>query len=171
MLHVLLCDKEALLTLLTESEKKNDFLNLVCLCKAVEHLYKRLQCFLFKFAFSPPGCTMCCLCVFTLCAVKETDTHKLWKNIEPHLKKAMQTVYLREVSRCVCVFWHCSTLPLCLCVFSSSSPPPSLSPLVSLQWEQMQQAEEECAAPRGVDTLAQPRCSAVKRKRGKKEKN
>ncbi|XP_061570369.1 origin recognition complex subunit 5 [Cololabis saira] len=29
---------------------------------------------------------------------KETDTHKLWKNIEPHLKKAMQTVYLREVS-------------------------------------------------------------------------
>uniref|UniRef100_A0A3B4GL20 Origin recognition complex subunit 5 n=1 Tax=Pundamilia nyererei TaxID=303518 RepID=A0A3B4GL20_9CICH len=31
--------------------------------------------------------------------VKETDTHKLWKHIEPHLKKAMQTVYLREVSR------------------------------------------------------------------------
>uniref|UniRef100_A0A3P8V6K4 Origin recognition complex subunit 5 n=1 Tax=Cynoglossus semilaevis TaxID=244447 RepID=A0A3P8V6K4_CYNSE len=30
--------------------------------------------------------------------VKETDTHKLWRNIEPHLKKAMQTVYLREVS-------------------------------------------------------------------------
>uniref|UniRef100_A0A669ECZ0 Origin recognition complex, subunit 5 n=1 Tax=Oreochromis niloticus TaxID=8128 RepID=A0A669ECZ0_ORENI len=30
--------------------------------------------------------------------VKETDTHKLWKHIEPHLKKAMQTVYLREVS-------------------------------------------------------------------------
>uniref|UniRef100_A0A3Q2SYF1 Origin recognition complex subunit 5 n=1 Tax=Fundulus heteroclitus TaxID=8078 RepID=A0A3Q2SYF1_FUNHE len=29
---------------------------------------------------------------------KETDAHKLWKNIEPHLKKAMQTVYLREVS-------------------------------------------------------------------------
>uniref|UniRef100_A0A3Q2DE36 Origin recognition complex subunit 5 n=1 Tax=Cyprinodon variegatus TaxID=28743 RepID=A0A3Q2DE36_CYPVA len=29
---------------------------------------------------------------------KETETHKLWKNIEPHLKKAMQTVYLREVS-------------------------------------------------------------------------
>lgn len=50
--------------------------------------------------------------------VKETDTHKLWKNIEPHLKKAMQTVYLREVS--------------------------------SLQWEQMQQAEEECGAPRGL---------------------
>lgn len=33
--------------------------------------------------------------------VKETDTHKLWRNIEPHLKKAMQTVYLREVSRSV----------------------------------------------------------------------
>uniref|UniRef100_A0A672G744 Orc1-like AAA ATPase domain-containing protein n=1 Tax=Salarias fasciatus TaxID=181472 RepID=A0A672G744_SALFA len=31
--------------------------------------------------------------------VKETDTHKLWRNIEPHLKKAMQTVYIREVSR------------------------------------------------------------------------
>ncbi|NWH72823.1 ORC5 protein, partial [Piaya cayana] len=28
----------------------------------------------------------------------ERDTHKLWKNIEPHLKKAMQTVYLREIS-------------------------------------------------------------------------
>ncbi|CAK6950060.1 origin recognition complex subunit 5 [Scomber scombrus] len=42
---------------------------------------------------------------------KESDTHKLWKNIEPHLKKAMQTVYLREVS--------------------------------SLQWEQMQEMEEQ----------------------------
>uniref|UniRef100_A0A674AD24 Origin recognition complex subunit 5 n=1 Tax=Salmo trutta TaxID=8032 RepID=A0A674AD24_SALTR len=30
--------------------------------------------------------------------MKEGDTHKLWRNIEPHLKKAMQTVYLREVS-------------------------------------------------------------------------
>ncbi|XP_066561644.1 origin recognition complex subunit 5 isoform X2 [Amia ocellicauda] len=29
---------------------------------------------------------------------KESDTHKLWKNIEPHLKRAMQSVYLREVS-------------------------------------------------------------------------
>ena len=28
-----------------------------------------------------------------------TDTRKLWKNVEPHLKKALQTVYLREVSR------------------------------------------------------------------------
>ncbi|XP_072233332.1 origin recognition complex subunit 5 [Leuresthes tenuis] len=51
--------------------------------------------------------------------VTETDTHKLWKNIEPHLKKAMQTVYLREVS--------------------------------SLQWEQMQQMEEnEAGALRGL---------------------
>ncbi|CAF90028.1 unnamed protein product, partial [Tetraodon nigroviridis] len=32
---------------------------------------------------------------------KETDAHKLWRNIEPHLKKAMRTVYLREVSRSV----------------------------------------------------------------------
>lgn len=32
-------------------------------------------------------------------AAKERDTRKLWKNIEPHLKKAMQTVYLREISR------------------------------------------------------------------------
>ncbi|XP_010890864.2 origin recognition complex subunit 5 [Esox lucius] len=30
--------------------------------------------------------------------VNESETHKLWRNIEPHLKKAMQTVYLREVS-------------------------------------------------------------------------
>lgn len=29
---------------------------------------------------------------------KESDIHKLWKNIEPHLHRAMQTVYLREVS-------------------------------------------------------------------------
>uniref|UniRef100_A0A8D0MBW9 Origin recognition complex subunit 5 n=2 Tax=Sus scrofa TaxID=9823 RepID=A0A8D0MBW9_PIG len=28
----------------------------------------------------------------------ERDTRKLWRNIEPHLKKAMQTVYLREIS-------------------------------------------------------------------------
>ncbi|XP_015270557.1 PREDICTED: origin recognition complex subunit 5 [Gekko japonicus] len=28
----------------------------------------------------------------------ERDTRRLWKNIEPHLKKAMQTVYLREIS-------------------------------------------------------------------------
>ncbi|XP_043943222.1 origin recognition complex subunit 5 [Protopterus annectens] len=28
----------------------------------------------------------------------ESDTRKLWKNIEPHLKTAMQTVYLREIS-------------------------------------------------------------------------
>lgn len=30
--------------------------------------------------------------------LKETDTHKLWRHMEPHLKKAMQTVYIREVS-------------------------------------------------------------------------
>ncbi|XP_027430756.1 origin recognition complex subunit 5 isoform X3 [Callorhinus ursinus] len=28
----------------------------------------------------------------------ERDTRKLWRNIEPHLKRAMQTVYLREIS-------------------------------------------------------------------------
>uniref|UniRef100_A0A3Q4A9V1 Origin recognition complex subunit 5 n=1 Tax=Mola mola TaxID=94237 RepID=A0A3Q4A9V1_MOLML len=57
------------------------------------------------------------LCLMS--SVKETDTHKLWRNIEPHLKKAMQTVYLREVS--------------------------------SLQWEQLQQMEEnECGAMRGL---------------------
>uniref|UniRef100_A0A8C5G2V5 Origin recognition complex subunit 5 n=1 Tax=Gouania willdenowi TaxID=441366 RepID=A0A8C5G2V5_GOUWI len=50
--------------------------------------------------------------------VKETETHKLWRNIEPHLKKAMQTVYIREVS--------------------------------SLQWEQMQQTEDEGGALRGL---------------------
>ncbi|KAK6488370.1 origin recognition complex subunit 5 isoform X1 [Huso huso] len=31
-------------------------------------------------------------------SAKESDTHRLWRNIEPHLKKAMQTVYLREIS-------------------------------------------------------------------------
>lgn len=29
---------------------------------------------------------------------KESDTHKLWRNVEPHLKRAVQSVYLREVS-------------------------------------------------------------------------
>ncbi|XP_026853085.1 origin recognition complex subunit 5 [Electrophorus electricus] len=29
---------------------------------------------------------------------QESDTHKLWRRVEPHLKRAMQTVYLREVS-------------------------------------------------------------------------
>ncbi|KAJ8046876.1 Origin recognition complex subunit 5 [Holothuria leucospilota] len=28
----------------------------------------------------------------------QTDVHKLWRNIEPHLKKALQTLFLREVS-------------------------------------------------------------------------
>ncbi|XP_033646773.1 origin recognition complex subunit 5-like [Asterias rubens] len=28
----------------------------------------------------------------------ERDSHKLWRHIEPHLKKALQTVYLREVT-------------------------------------------------------------------------
>ncbi|GCB72455.1 hypothetical protein scyTo_0002006, partial [Scyliorhinus torazame] len=32
---------------------------------------------------------------------KEEDAHRLWKNIEPHLKRAMQTVYLREISSLV----------------------------------------------------------------------
>ena len=27
-----------------------------------------------------------------------TDSRKLWRNIEPHLKRALHTVYLREVS-------------------------------------------------------------------------
>lgn len=31
-------------------------------------------------------------------AANERDTRRLWKNIESHLKKAMQTVYLREIS-------------------------------------------------------------------------
>lgn len=31
-------------------------------------------------------------------AATENDSQKLWRNIEPHLKKALQTVYLREVS-------------------------------------------------------------------------
>ncbi|XP_050715417.1 origin recognition complex subunit 5-like [Eriocheir sinensis] len=30
--------------------------------------------------------------------VEEDDVRRLWRNIEPHLKKAMSTVYLREVS-------------------------------------------------------------------------
>ena len=27
-----------------------------------------------------------------------TDSRRLWRNIEPHFKKALHTVYLREVS-------------------------------------------------------------------------
>lgn len=37
--------------------------------------------------------------IFFILVASERDTRKLWRNIEPHLKKAMQTVYLREISR------------------------------------------------------------------------
>lgn len=30
---------------------------------------------------------------------EEGDVRKLWRNIEPHLKKALTSVYLRQVSR------------------------------------------------------------------------
>ena len=37
---------------------------------------------------------------FSVCVLAEvTETRKLWRHIEPHMKKALQTVYLREVSR------------------------------------------------------------------------
>lgn len=88
-----------------------------------------------------------CSTRLSLPAAKETDTHKLWRNIEPHLKKAMQTVYLREVSRF-------DPSHLCFptsCCFLIIPPPPSL------QWEQMQQMEEkECGALRGTDALSVP---------------
>lgn len=81
-------------------------------------------------------------------SVKETDTHKLWRNIEPHLKKAMQTIYLREVSRSVLQSLHLSPcMCVSVCVFLT------FLSLLSLQWEQMQQTEEECGALRGTVTL------------------
>lgn len=72
---------------------------------------------------------MCHFCMFILCTVKETDTHKLWKNIEPHLKKAMQTVYLREVSRCVSAHTGppCLCACVCVCVFIIITSTVSLS--------------------------------------------
>lgn len=33
--------------------------------------------------------------------VAESESHKLWKNIEPHLRDALRTVYLGEISRYV----------------------------------------------------------------------
>lgn len=38
--------------------------------------------------------------------VSRDDSTKLWRRIAPHLKKALQTVYLREVSRCVKQIWY-----------------------------------------------------------------
>lgn len=88
--------------------------------------------------------------------MKETDTHKLWKHIEPHLKKAMQTVYLREVSRSELFALFCYALLFRLlmgCFFLASSSMCILCPLLSLQWEQMQQMEEkEAGALRGICT-------------------
>ena len=34
-----------------------------------------------------------------VCEGAPSNARKLWKNIEPHLKKALKSVYLREVSR------------------------------------------------------------------------
>jgi hypothetical protein len=36
---------------------------------------------------------------FCFLAANPDDVRKLWKNVEPHLKSALQTVYLREISR------------------------------------------------------------------------
>lgn len=58
-------------------------------------------------------------------AAKETDTHKLWRNIEPHLKKAMQTVYLREVSRFDPS--HLRPLRVCCLLTIFPLPPPQSS--------------------------------------------
>lgn len=90
-----------------------------------------------------------------MCLVKETDTHKLWKHIEPHLKKAMQTVYLREVSRSelFALFCYALLFRLLMGFFLASSSMCVLCPLLSLQWEQMQQMEEkEAGALRGICT-------------------
>jgi len=32
------------------------------------------------------------------CVATVDDTHKLWRNIEPHLRKCLHSVYLREVT-------------------------------------------------------------------------
>uniref|UniRef100_A0A672R934 Origin recognition complex, subunit 5 n=1 Tax=Sinocyclocheilus grahami TaxID=75366 RepID=A0A672R934_SINGR len=55
---------------------------------------------------------------------KESDIHKLWKNIEPHLQRAMQTV---------CVSWFIS---------------------ISMQWEQQQMDEKEATTLRGLSAHA-----------------
>jgi len=33
-----------------------------------------------------------------VCSATVDDTHKLWRNIEPHLRKCLHSVYLREVT-------------------------------------------------------------------------
>ena len=33
-----------------------------------------------------------------VCVATVDDTHKLWRNIEPHLRKCLNNVYLREVT-------------------------------------------------------------------------
>jgi len=42
-----------------------------------------------------PFCTVIGL---NICAATVEDTHKLWRNIEPHLRKCLHNVYLREVT-------------------------------------------------------------------------
>jgi len=52
------------------------------------------------------------------CVATVDDTHKLWRNIEPHLRKCLHSVYLREVTgfgvHCTLLFffivfhYHCS---------------------------------------------------------------
>jgi len=37
------------------------------------------------------------MCIF-ICVATVDDTHKLWRNIEPHLRKCLHNVYLREVT-------------------------------------------------------------------------
>jgi len=38
------------------------------------------------------------MCLAFVCVATVDDTHKLWRNIEPHLRKCLHSVYLREVT-------------------------------------------------------------------------
>lgn len=93
---------------------------------------------------------------FLFPSAKESDIHKLWKNIEPHLHRAMQTVYLREVSRSVNAVWFLKSAhswdcvwavchqSLTVCVFGFTA--------ISVQWEQQQMDEKEATTLRGTQT-------------------
>jgi len=93
---------------------------------------------------------------FLFPSAKESDIHKLWKNIEPHLHRAMQTVYLREVSRSVSAVWFLKSAhswdcawavchqSLTVCVFGFTA--------FSMQWEQQQMDEKEATTLRGTQS-------------------
>jgi len=58
----------------------------------------------------PKFCEEMSQSVFFVSVATVDDTHKLWRNIEPHFRKCLNSVYLREVSGFVV---YCTVLLEC----------------------------------------------------------